>query len=452
MKAKDISTGMKFNSWEIINRIKNKGTIPYFVCKCDCGTIKEVSCSNLVGSLSKSCGCVRAQKQRDKIIHELDGKTFGDLTVIGFEGVDKFQKTLWKCKCLCGNFKTIPRNALVTGNTKTCGCSHGKEKAGLRNRIDISGQKFGKLTVINYSHSVPTIRNGVKKQSTAYWNCICDCGNKSTVRGADLKGRHIKSCGCLIRETNKNKNQESMQNKIFGRLTAISQIRKDKTYVWKCLCECGNETFASTNNLNTGKVQSCGCLKREQLSKANIKNISNQKFGRLVANKISHIRKNRCIWECLCECGKKSFVPVNNLLNGNTKSCGNCRLKRNSINTSYKAIELHRMLNNKGVHNYKTASGQYLDIALSYNGQKVGIEYDEWYWHGGKQEKDNFRIQKLIESGWKVIQIKAAGNLPTTEQIQEALNALNNVNHYIIQLPNWGTRKYFKQGEDTDVS
>jgi hypothetical protein len=320
MKAKDISTGMKFNSWEIMNRIKNKGTIPYFVCKCDCGTIKEVSCSNLVGSLSKSCGCVGAQKQRDKIIHELDGKTFGDLTVIGFEGVDKFQKTLWKCKCLCGNFKTIRRNALVTGNTKTCGCSHGKEKAGLRNRIDISGQKFGKLTVINYSHSIPNIKNGIKKSSTAYWDCICDCGNTIAVSGLSLRHKYI-----------------------------------------------------------------------------------------------------------VC--------------------CGTCQLRKNGVKTSSKALELNKMIG-KGIHNYKTKSGPCIDIALSYNGQKVGIEYDEWYWHGGRQKEDAVRIQKLLECGWKIIQIKASKNLPTVEQMNEALNALNNVNHYIIQLPNWGTRKYFKQGEE----
>ncbi len=59
--------------------------------------------------------------------------------------------------------------------------------------IDISGMKFGKLTVIGKS----------KKQNSRYilWDCICECGGKRTTRGADLKNNKTKSCGCLHTET-----------------------------------------------------------------------------------------------------------------------------------------------------------------------------------------------------------------------------------------------------------
>lgn len=33
------------------------------------------------------------------------------------------------------------------------------------------------------------------------WNCVCDCGNKATIRSSDLTGGHTKSCGCLVTET-----------------------------------------------------------------------------------------------------------------------------------------------------------------------------------------------------------------------------------------------------------
>ena len=49
--------------------------------------------------------------------------------------------------------------------------------------IDISGQRFGKLTVIAY----------IGKK---VWRCTCDCGQSIQVRGALLRNGHTKSCGC----------------------------------------------------------------------------------------------------------------------------------------------------------------------------------------------------------------------------------------------------------------
>lgn len=55
---------------------------------------------------------------------------------------------------------------------------------------DISGQKFGRLTVKSLSH--------VKKN--AYWTCICDCGKEIVAIGNNLKRMKTLSCGCLKRE------------------------------------------------------------------------------------------------------------------------------------------------------------------------------------------------------------------------------------------------------------
>ena len=51
-------------------------------------------------------------------------------------------------------------------------------------RIDITGQKFTRLTVIEYADN-------------ARWLCLCDCGKRKTVRGGDLKTGNTRSCGCL---------------------------------------------------------------------------------------------------------------------------------------------------------------------------------------------------------------------------------------------------------------
>lgn len=53
--------------------------------------------------------------------------------------------------------------------------------------------------------------------------------------------------------------------KRFGRLIALepTERRSGSCVVWKCRCDCGNITYASTGNLRKGNVKSCGCLRKE---------------------------------------------------------------------------------------------------------------------------------------------------------------------------------------------
>lgn len=53
---------------------------------------------------------------------DLTGQRFGKLTVIEFAGHAPNRKTLWKCKCDCGNETLVKTNALRSGATKSCGC------------------------------------------------------------------------------------------------------------------------------------------------------------------------------------------------------------------------------------------------------------------------------------------------------------------------------------------
>lgn len=57
---------------------------------------------------------------------------------------------------------------------------------------DLKGNKFNRLTVVEYSHTC--------KSNGAMWKCVCDCGNTSIVGGAQVSKGYIKSCGCLHRE------------------------------------------------------------------------------------------------------------------------------------------------------------------------------------------------------------------------------------------------------------
>lgn len=54
--------------------------------------------------------------------------------------------------------------------------------------IDITGNKYGKLTVIRYFES---------KNHNRYWLCMCECGKERTVSTEKLTSGHTRSCGCL---------------------------------------------------------------------------------------------------------------------------------------------------------------------------------------------------------------------------------------------------------------
>lgn len=56
--------------------------------------------------------------------------------------------------------------------------------------IDITGQRFGRLIVIE--------RDRTKKAT--YWNCLCECGNKISVMGKYLRNGKTTSCGCYHKE------------------------------------------------------------------------------------------------------------------------------------------------------------------------------------------------------------------------------------------------------------
>ncbi|MFT8476623.1 MAG: hypothetical protein ABF682_04360 [Liquorilactobacillus sp.] len=56
------------------------------------------------------------------------------------------------------------------------------------NFIDLTGKRFGKLTVIE--------KSGPNKSGNIKWVCKCDCGNTKIVNGSHLRSGHTKSCGC----------------------------------------------------------------------------------------------------------------------------------------------------------------------------------------------------------------------------------------------------------------
>jgi hypothetical protein len=128
----------------------------------------------------------------------------------------------------------------------------------MRPVIDISGNVYGKLTVIKRIEKPSTI-----KSSNAWWLCKCKCGKETSANGNDLRRGKILSCGCT--------HCADLSGMKFSRLTVIEKVIseiKSKEFLWKCRCDCGNIIIVKTSSLTRTNEsrQSCGCIRGEKLT------------------------------------------------------------------------------------------------------------------------------------------------------------------------------------------
>jgi len=209
------------------------------------------------------------------------GQRVGRLTVIKKTERSGKGRTYWLCVCDCGNQVEVRGDSFKKGGTRSCGCLK-KEIARIK-AIDLSGMKFGHLTVFARAEG--------KRDGRQWWACKCDCGKIIEVSGGPLMRGKTDSCGCqkpvFVKEIGDDKhmalrkntwtNVKNMVGYVVGRLTVISRSeRKSKNgqAYWICKCECGNETDVSGSHLRSGHTSSCGCLNDE-----NRKRPRNQKKG-----------------------------------------------------------------------------------------------------------------------------------------------------------------------------
>lgn len=264
---------------------------------------------------------------------DLTGERFGKLVVLSEADriVTKNGKKLraFNCLCDCGNKTVVRYSDLMKGDTRSCGCSRGRERT-----VDLTGQKIGKLLILR------EVDHAQGKKRDRYWECRCDCGKIIVTRQNNLIYKNVRSCGCLrseltrkrIAQREKPKTSSPRINRIgkkYGMLTVvdlalpiITKSGKRRT-AWLCRCDCGNERIVDGGYLKQGHVKSCGCLRGKRPSI----DLTGMVFGRLRVIKeadpvISPSGKKYRTWLCHCRCGKEVVVAQNNLKRGISKSCG----------------------------------------------------------------------------------------------------------------------------------
>lgn len=204
--------GKKLSAEKIRDRIKKYNIEllgEYTLCtektlfRCFCGKEFLTKPIYITTGETKSCGCQKysgfkiqhenIRVSKEEILLRLQEK---DFEVIGhiFGIRDKV-----KFRCHCDKiFESTPQN-IISGNTKSCGCSRYTKMS--------SGTKFGRLLTIEKD-----LNTSYLKKKT-YWFCKCDCGKMRAFSVRGLLDGSISSCGCLQRELSRDRLRKFLKSR-----------------------------------------------------------------------------------------------------------------------------------------------------------------------------------------------------------------------------------------------
>lgn len=159
--------------------------------------------------------------------------------------------------------------------------------------IDLTGQRFGRLTVIEFA--------GKDSAHHSRWLCQCSCGNKKIVNRSNLVLGKILSCGCLRRE------QASQLNRTHGQsdtrlysiyCNMISRTENPNASAYDCYGGRGIKICAEWRN-------NFGAFRDWSLSNGYNNNLSIDRID----NDLGYVPSN-CRW-----------VPTNEQFNNRRSSC-----------------------------------------------------------------------------------------------------------------------------------
>lgn len=144
---------------------------------------------------------------------------------------------------------------------------------------------------------------------------------------------------------------------------------------------------------------------------ANIKDISNLKYGRLTVIGLDYIEKNkwgsRTFWSCKCDCGREVIVRKDHLTGSYTKSCG-CLEKENlstiakrttheqsGTNLYFVWNSMRQRCRNPKVSNYGNYGGRGISVCKQW--EKSFEPFYEWAVNNGY--KKGLTIDRIDNDG-----------------------------------------------------
>lgn len=188
--------GLRFGRLVVIRETEQHSKSKSWDCLCDCGSIISIQTNSLTSGHTKSCGClVSLVENRD-----LTDRKIGRLTVIreierkicGGKG-----RRYYLCQCSCGNTTEVTRDALLQGNTQSCGCLY--QEVNRQRGANSHAWKDGLTplqTLIRHSERYVEWRDSVLRRD----KYVCALSGVKNCR--DLEVHHIKSFVQILRENN----------------------------------------------------------------------------------------------------------------------------------------------------------------------------------------------------------------------------------------------------------
>ena len=157
---------------------------------------------------------------------DVDGKTFGRLTVVKYVGDYRYE-----CRCSCGATTTVKKYHLLNGDTSSCGCVLREYQASHPRVRELVGQTFAHLTVLEFV--------GKNKRREAIWKCRCVCGNERDVAGTNLITGTVESCGCMSdKKPADSINDGTRVCKLCSESKPLSEFHRAKQcaggHIWQC--------------------------------------------------------------------------------------------------------------------------------------------------------------------------------------------------------------------------
>lgn len=135
-----------------------------------------------------------------------------------------------------------------------------------------------------------------------------------------------------------------------------------------------------------------------------------------------------------CPTGHAWRSTYNSIQQGS--GCHQCTDRVNGVLVSTTQRRLCRSLGGR----LNVREGRYcIDVALEREGVRIAVEFDAWYFHGGRERSDLRRDCSLMDAGWRVLRIQSPGGLPHRADVEEALGKLVRGHQRIcLRLPGWG--------------
>lgn len=161
-KDLDSLKGQTFGKLTVIKRsLYNYNNKVYWDCICECGGECMVLGTHLRnGSVIECEICRKNNPNYNYKFNDLTNLKFGLLTVISHEGKDAGGHYTWKCMCDCGGKTIVSSNALLSGNTSSCGC--------------LKNTSIGEAKI----NSFLLEKNRIFKRQITFNNCLSPKGSK----------------------------------------------------------------------------------------------------------------------------------------------------------------------------------------------------------------------------------------------------------------------------------